>query len=277
MSDENKDLSQEEIERLLQQAQGGGGAPSGGQSQQPEQASQQPPAAQQDQPPAAASDQDSDAVLDQDEIEKLLAQQKGGQETSQPASPPAADSAPQAAAPQEDDSSEVLSQEAIEELLAKAQAGKPAAAKAARTTAQKPAEEEPEPAVAPQDVEYLLHQAEQALRSLEEPAASSLDGLEPFELKPLQPAPPSSEAATLSLLRDVELDVRIELGRTHLPLEEVLKLGKGSVVPLNKLAGDPVEIYVNGRPVARGEVLVLNDNFCIRVAELIVGDAAKEG
>jgi flagellar motor switch protein FliN/FliY len=76
------------------------------------------------------------------------------------------------------------------------------------------------------------------------------------------------------LLRDVELDLRIELGRTHLELEEVLKLRKGSVVTLDKLAGDPVDVYVNGRLIARGEVLVLNDNFCIRVAELVAGDAA---
>ncbi|HVX60109.1 MAG TPA: FliM/FliN family flagellar motor switch protein [Pirellulales bacterium] len=48
---------------------------------------------------------------------------------------------------------------------------------------------------------------------------------------------------------------------------------KGSVVPLDKLAGDPVDIFVNGRLIAKGEVLVLNDNFCVRVAELIAGEA----
>ena len=69
----------------------------------------------------------------------------------------------------------------------------------------------------------------------------------------------------------MELDLKIELGRTHMYLEDVLKLRKGSVVPLDKMAGDPVDIYVNGRLIARGEVLVLNDNFCVRVAELIVG------
>ena len=47
---------------------------------------------------------------------------------------------------------------------------------------------------------------------------------------------------------------------------------KGSVVALDKLAGDPVDIFVNGRLIARGEVLVLNDNFCVRVAELVSGD-----
>ena len=57
-------------------------------------------------------------------------------------------------------------------------------------------------------------------------------------------------------------------------LEEVLRLNKGAVVALDKLAGDPVDIYVNGRLIARGEVLVLNDNFCVRVAELVVGSSA---
>ena len=52
-------------------------------------------------------------------------------------------------------------------------------------------------------------------------------------------------------------------------LEEVLKLSKGSVVTLDKLAGDPVDIFVNGRLIARGEVLILNENFCVRVAELM--------
>ena len=55
-------------------------------------------------------------------------------------------------------------------------------------------------------------------------------------------------------------------------LEDVLKLKRGSVVTLDKLAGDPVDVFVNGRLVARGEVLVLNDNFCIRVTELLTGD-----
>ena len=73
----------------------------------------------------------------------------------------------------------------------------------------------------------------------------------------------------LNALQDVELDLRIELGRTELLIEEVLQLREGSVVPLNKLAGDPVDILVNGRLVARGEVLVLNDNFCVRIAEIV--------
>ncbi len=78
-----------------------------------------------------------------------------------------------------------------------------------------------------------------------------------------------SEAAGIDLLHDVNLQVTIELGRAQMLVEDVLRLGEGSVVELDKLAGDPVDVYVNQRLVARGEVLVLNDNFCIRISEII--------
>jgi flagellar motor switch protein FliN len=121
------------------------------------------------------------------------------------------------------------------------------------------------------DIEFLLNQAEQALESINAAPGVSPPGASPYDLKELSGAAASTETATLDLIRDVELDLKIELGRTHMYLEDVLKLRKGSVVPLDKLAGDPVDVYVNGRLIARGEVLVLNDNFCVRVAELIVG------
>jgi flagellar motor switch protein FliN/FliY len=122
------------------------------------------------------------------------------------------------------------------------------------------------------DVQLLLNHAEQALASVTQPVEPGLPGLSPFELKDLSGAPASGEKATLELLKDVDLDLRIELGRTNMFLEDVLKLKRGSVVTLDKLAGDPVDVFVNGRRVARGEVLVLNDNFCVRVTELLTGD-----
>jgi flagellar motor switch protein FliN/FliY len=122
------------------------------------------------------------------------------------------------------------------------------------------------------DVEYLLNQAERALESIDGQAPAGVPrGATAFRFEEFSGAAASTEVATLDLLRDVELDLRIELGRTHMYLEEVLRLRKGSVVPLDKLAGDPVDIYVNGRLIARGEVLVLNDNFCVRVTALVAG------
>ncbi len=79
---------------------------------------------------------------------------------------------------------------------------------------------------------------------------------------------------SIQLLKDVGLHVKIELGRSRMLVEDVLRLGEGSVVELDKLAGDPVDVFVNERLVARGEVLVLNDNFCVRVNE-IISDLAK--
>ncbi|MEY3025539.1 MAG: flagellar motor switch protein FliN [Planctomycetota bacterium] len=73
----------------------------------------------------------------------------------------------------------------------------------------------------------------------------------------------------IGLLSDVQLQVRIELGRTRMLVEDVLRLNADSVVELDKAAGDPVDIYVNGRRIARGELLVLNENFCVRVSEIL--------
>lgn len=85
---------------------------------------------------------------------------------------------------------------------------------------------------------------------------------------------PSARAVreSLAMLKDVDLKVRIELGRTRMLVEDVLQLGEGSVVELDRLAGDPVDVYVNERLIARGEILVLNDNFCVRVGEVFTLD-----
>lgn len=87
---------------------------------------------------------------------------------------------------------------------------------------------------------------------------------------------PEDDRQCISLLNDVQLDVKIELGRSQMLIEDVLKLGSGSVVELDKLAGDPVDVLVNDRLVARGEVLILNDNFCVRISEILVGAQLAE-
>jgi len=97
-----------------------------------------------------------------------------------------------------------------------------------------------------------------------------------FALPNFQEVLQDAQVSSIDLLRDVELNVKIELGRSRMLVEDVLKLGEGSVVELDKLAGDPVDVFVNNRLVARGEVLVLNDNFCVRVNEIVAG-AKEEG
>jgi flagellar motor switch protein FliN/FliY len=124
------------------------------------------------------------------------------------------------------------------------------------------------------DIDSLLDQAQSALSSIDAPSTVLPAGVKPFEFKDLSGTPAANETASLDLLRDVQLDLKIELGRTQMQLEDVLRLRQGAVVTLDKLAGDPVDVYANGRLIARGEVLVLNDNFCVRIAELIAGDDA---
>jgi len=125
--------------------------------------------------------------------------------------------------------------------------------------------------------ERLLEQAQAGLAAAIAPNLHSPSGIpqdlgsaSAFQFQSFDPSGGGGGGGVgLNALHEVELDLRIELGRTELLIEEVLQLREGSVVPLNKLAGDPVDILVNGRLVARGEVLVLNDNFCVRIAEIV--------
>jgi flagellar motor switch protein FliN/FliY len=80
--------------------------------------------------------------------------------------------------------------------------------------------------------------------------------------------------AALDRLNDVQLDVRVELGRSRMLVDDVLRLGSGSVVELDRPSGDPVDIFVNNGLVARGEVVVLDEKFCVRITE-ILGRAAE--
>jgi flagellar motor switch protein FliN len=83
-----------------------------------------------------------------------------------------------------------------------------------------------------------------------------------------QPAGPG-EPRNIELLMDVDLPVAIELGRTKLSISEILALGPGSVVELNKLAGEPVDLLVNNKVVAKGEVVVIDENFGLRITQLM--------
>ena len=203
--------------------------------------------------------------ISQDEIEQLLmqAQQVAGHKPP-PLAPVAAvaSAAPTPPGP--------VGQNEIEALL-KQHSG-PRAAATATAVAQAPPRTSAKPSKVGDDIQFLLNQAEQAIASVDHPVDPAIANIQPFEFRDFGGSPASGEKATLELLRDVDLQVRIELGRTQMYLEDVLKLKRGAVVPLDKLAGDPVDVYVNGRLIARGEVLVLNDNFCVRVAELLSSD-----
>jgi flagellar motor switch protein FliN/FliY len=95
----------------------------------------------------------------------------------------------------------------------------------------------------------------------------------PFEtttagpLEHAAPAPVSAEE--LSRLHDVPVELAVEVGRTKMTIREALALGPGSIVTLNRLAGEPVDLLVNGKPIARGEVVVIDEEFGLRVTEVL--------
>ncbi|MAB71148.1 MAG: flagellar motor switch protein FliN [Planctomycetaceae bacterium] len=125
----------------------------------------------------------------------------------------------------------------------------------------------PSPEAGPAEmVEEALRDAGGQVEAMNDTAASAAGSV---ELPDFGAGGSDAAAAGIGMLGDVDLDVRIELGRTSMLVDDVLKLSPDSVVELDKAAGDPVDIFVNGRHVARGEVLVLNENFCVRVSEIV--------
>ena len=101
------------------------------------------------------------------------------------------------------------------------------------------------------------------------------DGARPFEFAEFgsDAEGMDEKAFSIGMLDDVQMSVQVELGRAELLIDEVMSMRKGVVVPLDKLAGDPIDIVVNGRLLARGEVLVLNDKFCVRIVEIVAADS----
>jgi flagellar motor switch protein FliN len=103
---------------------------------------------------------------------------------------------------------------------------------------------------------------------LEAPSAPAMDiGSAPDG--PLVSEDLKDTAPNLDLMLDLPLDVTVELGRAELPLAHVLALNTGAVIQLDRLPGEPLDLLVNGRLVARGEIVVLNDTFAFRITDLI--------
>jgi len=118
-------------------------------------------------------------------------------------------------------------------------------------------------ALAETEQEEVRHEKEQAFLSTQ---------THDYDLPDMGPdakAGSSSGKRDLDFILDIPLEVSAELGRTKLLINELLQLGQGSVVELNKLAGEPLEIYVNGKLVARGEAVVINEKFGIRLTDII--------
>ena len=87
----------------------------------------------------------------------------------------------------------------------------------------------------------------------------------------------ADEPSSLNLIMDVPLEISVELGRVKMMVREVLELGTGAIIEIDKAAGEPVDVMVNGTLVARGEVVVIEDNFGVRITEIVANEKARLG
>lgn len=106
-------------------------------------------------------------------------------------------------------------------------------------------------------------------------AAEAVDYV-PFEATVTADQPASGPYGDLERLHDVPVELAVEIGRTRMTIGETLALGPGSIITLNRLAGEPVDLLVNGKPIARGEVVVIDEEFGLRVTEVVTGPGRRD-
>jgi flagellar motor switch protein FliN/FliY len=101
------------------------------------------------------------------------------------------------------------------------------------------------------------------------PAHPGQVGISPVKFPPLDEGIPPSVGGNISLILDVPMTLTVELGRTTQLVQDILGLGEGSIIELDKLAGEPVDLLVNGKLIAKGEVVVIDENFGVRVTDIV--------
>lgn len=207
-------------------------------------------------PAAAPAAEGGGGKLSQEEIERLMG---GMAQPSQPAPAPAAESG-----------GGKLSQEEIERLMGgMTQPSQPAPEPVpqAQPTAAQPQYAPPQPQYAPVQPQYIQAPVMQQTYQPEPKVINT----RPLELPTLDVAKEIGEeqAQNLELIMSVPLEVSVEIGRTRRKVEDILTFSKGSLVVLDKLAGDQVDLFVNGLCVARGDVVVVDDNFGVRITEVL--------
>jgi flagellar motor switch protein FliN/FliY len=93
--------------------------------------------------------------------------------------------------------------------------------------------------------------------------------VQPAQFTPLPDRGMPREAGNIGLIMDVTLQVSVELGRTRKKIKEILEMGPGYVIQLDKMAGEPVDLLVNGKLIAKGEVVVIDENYGLRITTII--------
>ena len=265
-----------------------------------------PPAPAPEPAPAPASDEDSGSgggkQLSQAEIEALMAGNAGGGDTA-----PAPKPAPAPASDEDSGSGggKQLSQAEIEALMAANMGGgdaAPAPAPAPAPAAQPQPQAQPAAAAMPQQPPMAVPTPEgmpaggymgypppmyypnypypygyppQAAPTPPEPKVINTKPVSLQEMDPIS-ALGKEQAQNLDLIMGVPLQVTVEIGRTQRKVQEILEFSKGSLLVLDKLAGDQVDLFVNGKCIAKGDVVVIDDNFGVRITEIVQKPGLEE-
>jgi len=106
------------------------------------------------------------------------------------------------------------------------------------------------------------------LTEMSKPSPKPTPAAQPSTLQELTPRGEGIHPE-LDFILDIPLEISVEIGRTRMLIKDLLKLNQGSVIELEKFAGEPIEVYVNGKLMAKGEVVVVNDRFGVRITEII--------
>ena len=125
--------------------------------------------------------------------------------------------------------------------------------------------------MADNEIEQGLEGVAAAAGEVAEAATAAAAGAAPTTAKK------PTNTRTLDFLMDVALQVSVEVGRARMTINDLLQMGPGSVVELEKLAGEPLDIFINGKAVARGEAVIVNEKFGVRLTDIISPEERVEG
>lgn len=142
-------------------------------------------------------------------------------------------------------------------------------APAAPAPAPKPAAPQPAPAPTPTPAAPQMNYSAAPAHQPSAAIYANPVEVQPAQFQNFEMASFMQQKENIELIMDVQLEVTVELGRTKRSIKEILELAPGSIIELNKLSGEPIDILVNGKTVAKGEVVVIEENFSIRVTEIL--------
>ena len=131
------------------------------------------------------------------------------------------------------------------------------------------ASEEEDPWAAAMAEQESAEESEEETAAAPEPKAPAAKAATDDIFRPLSPDSGSSQARELEMIMDIPVKLTVELGRTKLTIKQLLELAQGSVIELEGLAGEPMDILINGYLIAQGEVVVIEDKYGIRITEII--------